>query len=47
MAKKYSNPVMVFTDTWKSKDFAAVHILILLLTSAISGAGGGNVFREK
>lgn len=47
MAKKYSNPVMVFTDMWKSKDFAAVHVRVLLLTSGTSGVGDGHVFREK
>lgn len=45
--KKYSNPVVVFIDTWESEDFAAVHVHILLLTSGISGEGGGDVFREK
>lgn len=37
---------MVSTHTCRSKDFAAVHIHILLLTWGASGVGGG-VFRGK
>lgn len=39
------NPVMVSSDTWITKDFAAAHIHELLLTSAAAGVGG--VFRYK